>query len=61
VTDRKKRSFRIGAIPAAISLALPVTALGQTDEEVVAGDEVEGSHLTYLGEGHAAPLFSPRK
>ena len=49
--DKKKRSFKISAIPAAVALALPAAALGQTDEEAVVVDEaveeivVTGSRL----------------
>ncbi len=33
MTDKQKRNFKIGAIAAAVALALPGAALGQAGEE----------------------------
>ena len=51
MTDKQKRNFKIGAIAAAVAMALPGAALAQADEEAVAADEtveeivVTGSRL----------------
>ncbi len=43
MAGKKKRSFKIGAIPAAVALALPGAALGQAGEEGIATKRLKRS------------------
>ena len=60
---KKKRRARIGAIPAAVALALPAAALGQANTDDIAGDEVEeivvtGSRLARRDFAAPSPITS---